>query len=75
VHVTHAGLGSPPSSDPGVSPNLTLTASLTSPAQAPIIVPTFTEIDDAVRMAAWVEQVKDTISKGPVRVYIASMLT
>ncbi|KAJ4373065.1 hypothetical protein N0V83_003356 [Neocucurbitaria cava] len=63
VNVRTAGLGSPPSSDPGVSPNLTLTASATAPGQAPIIVPTYAELSDAMRMAAWIEDVKNIISK------------
>lgn len=62
VSVRPAALGSPPSSDPGVSPNLNLTASATAPGQAPIIVPTVAEFDDAVRMAAWVQEAKDSIS-------------
>jgi hypothetical protein len=66
VNVKHAGLGSPPNSDPGVSPNLNTTASATAPGQAPIIVPTYAEIDDEVRMAAWIEHVKDIISKSPI---------
>jgi hypothetical protein len=64
VNTRHVDLGSPPNSDPGVSPNLSLTASVTTPSQAPIIVPAFVdEIDDAVRMAVWVELVKNIISK------------
>ncbi|KAH7383762.1 hypothetical protein BKA66DRAFT_462745 [Pyrenochaeta sp. MPI-SDFR-AT-0127] len=61
VNVRTAGLGSPPSSDPGVSPNLNITASATAPGRAPIIVPTHAELSDAVRMAAWVEYIKSTI--------------
>jgi len=56
-------LGSPPSSEPGVSPNLMVTASATAPGQAPIIVPTPVELSDALSMAAWVEEAKDTISE------------
>jgi hypothetical protein len=63
VSVRPAGLGSPPSSDPGVSPNLTLTASATAPGQAPIIVPTLVERGDAANMDVWVEDAKTTISK------------
>lgn len=63
VSVRPAGLGSPPSSDPGVSPNLITTASATAPGQAPIIVPTPAPPGDAVRMAVWVEEAKNTISK------------
>lgn len=56
-------LGSPPSSEPGVSPNLTVTASATAPGQAPIIVPTSAEVSDALSMSAWVEEAKGTISE------------
>ncbi|KAL5118749.1 hypothetical protein ACEQ8H_003252 [Pleosporales sp. CAS-2024a] len=57
-----ASLGSPPSSDPGVSPGLNVTATATAPGQAPIIVPTpADDLDDVVRMSAWVEEAKNTI--------------
>ncbi|KAF9697910.1 hypothetical protein EKO04_003997 [Ascochyta lentis] len=63
VKVRTAGAGSPPSSEPGVSPNLNLTGSATAPGQAPIIVPTYAdEISEAVRMAAWVQNVKNNLS-------------
>jgi hypothetical protein len=61
MNVRTAGLGSPPSSEPGTSPSLTTTASTTT--QAPIIVPTHDEFSDALRMAAWIEEAKTTISK------------
>jgi hypothetical protein len=63
VNVRTAGLGSPPSSDPGRSPNSTITASATTVGQAPIIVPTRDEFNDALRMAAWIEEAKKIISK------------
>ena len=64
VGVKTAGAGSPPSSEPGVSPNLTLTESATAPGQAPIIVPTYaSEISEAARMAAWVKHVKNILSE------------
>jgi hypothetical protein len=63
VNVRTAGLGSPPSSEPGRSPSLTTTASTTTAGQAPIIVPTHDEFSDALRMAAWIEEAKTTISK------------
>jgi hypothetical protein len=63
VSVRPVGLGSPPSSDPGVSPNLNVTASATAPGRAPIIVPTSAAISDAVRMAVWIEEAKNTISR------------
>jgi hypothetical protein len=56
-------LGSPPSSEPGVSPSLTVTASATAPGQAPIIVPTPAEVSDALSVSAWVEEAKATISE------------
>lgn len=62
VNVTTTDLGSPPSSDPGVSPGLaTTTASVTVPGQAPIIVPTLASPGEEASMSDWVEQVKDTI--------------
>ena len=63
VSVRPGGLGSPPSSDPGLSPNLNLTASATAPGQAPIIVPITAELSDALTMAVWVEEAKNTISE------------
>lgn len=62
ISMRPADLGSPPSSDPGVSPNLNVTASATAPGQAPIIVPTPTEPSNGVRMAVWIEEAKNTIS-------------
>lgn len=64
VRVKTAGAGSPPSSEPGVSPNLTLTESATAPGQAPIVVPTYAdEISEAVRMAFWIQNVKNILSE------------
>jgi hypothetical protein len=63
VNVRTTGMGSPPNSEPGTSPNLKITASATAPGQAPIIVPTSAEQSDAVRMAAWVEDAINTISE------------
>jgi hypothetical protein len=63
VNVRTVGLGSPPNSEPGVSPNLHTTASATAPPQAPIVVPTLDEFSDALRMAAWIEEAKRTISE------------
>ncbi|KAF2998286.1 hypothetical protein E8E13_007189 [Curvularia kusanoi] len=63
VRVKTAGAGSPPSSEPGVSPNLTLTESATAPGQAPIVVPTYAdEISEAVRMAFWIQNVKNILT-------------
>ncbi|KAF2133706.1 hypothetical protein P153DRAFT_280850 [Dothidotthia symphoricarpi CBS 119687] len=60
VSVKTAGAGSPPSSEPGVSPNLHLTASTTAPGQvSPIIVPIPAELSDTARMATWIEEIKD----------------
>jgi hypothetical protein len=61
-----AGLGSPPSSDPGVSPNLAVTAGAKTPGQAPIVVPTH-EFSEAFRMAAWIEEAKNTIGEHLIR--------
>ena len=63
VNVPTVGLGSPPSSDPGRSPNIVTTAGANTPGQAPIIVPTRDEFSDALRMAAWIEEAKTTISE------------
>lgn len=59
--VRTAGVGSPPSSDPGVSPNLNLTPNVTEASRAPIVVPLSTELSDGVSMAAWVEEVKNIL--------------
>lgn len=62
--VNTVGLGSPPNSDPGVSPNLNSTTSAAEPGRASIVVPVVpAELSDAVRMAAWLDGVKNTISK------------
>ena len=63
VNPSTAALGSPPHSDPGVLPGLATTASATAPGQAPIIVPTLVRPREGTDMVAWVDQVKNTISK------------
>ena len=64
VRVSTVGAGSPPSSEPGLSPNLTLTESATAPGQASIVVPTYAEeLSEAVRMAFWIQNVKNILSK------------
>jgi hypothetical protein len=63
VSTRPAALGSPPSSEPGVSPNLNVTAAATAPGHAPIIVPVPAESNRTERMASWVEEAKDIISK------------
>jgi hypothetical protein len=63
MSVRPAALGSPPSSDPGISQNFVFTASATAPSQAPIVVPTFAGQSEAVAMSVWVEEAKTTISK------------
>jgi hypothetical protein len=63
VNVGAVGLGSPPNSEPGLSPGLSITASATTPNQAPIIVPTHDDFSDALRMAAWIEDAKNTVSE------------
>lgn len=70
VRVKTAGAGSPPSSEPGVSPNLTLTESATAAGQAPIVVPTYAdEISEAMRMAFWSQNVKNILSEFHACVY------
>ncbi|KAF1917669.1 hypothetical protein BDU57DRAFT_546889 [Ampelomyces quisqualis] len=61
VSVNPARSGSPPSSDPGASPNLSMTAHATAPGQAPIIVPMTSQVSDTARMMAWVDEAKDII--------------
>jgi hypothetical protein len=64
VHIGAASLGSPPSSEPGVSPNVQTTAGAfpSQPAfmQDPLSV---TELSDALGTAVWVEKVKERMSK------------
>ncbi|KAL6161333.1 hypothetical protein ACJQWK_08185 [Exserohilum turcicum] len=65
VNTHTAGLGSPPHSDPGLSPSPNIIALERAPAQAQIIVPTHDTLDDAtddtLSMAAWIEMAKRTI--------------
>jgi hypothetical protein len=62
VNVTNAGLGSPPNSEPGVSPSLTTTAGAISPgAPSSIVVPIIAEVSAALGMAAWVQHVKELL--------------
>jgi hypothetical protein len=60
VNVRTAGVGSPPSSDPGVSPILTTTTSATQASGH--VVPMIVEMSDAIGRAAWVEDLKQLIS-------------
>ena len=64
VNVRTAGVGSPPSSDPGVSPSLATTAG-TSSAVPPSsnIVPLVVGMSDALGQAAWIDEVERLISK------------
>ncbi|KAF2119480.1 hypothetical protein BDV96DRAFT_346700 [Lophiotrema nucula] len=63
VNVKTAGVGSPPSSDPGVSPSLIIAARTSSPLPTEgAQVPTAADLDSAIGMAAWVAEVKDTIT-------------
>jgi hypothetical protein len=56
------GLGSPPNSDPGVSPSPNLPVRQSAPPQAQIIVPTHNPPQDGILgMAAWIEMAKRTI--------------
>jgi hypothetical protein len=75
VNAIPAALGSPPSSDPGVSPNLNVTAAATAPGQAPIIVPLPAAPSNTMRMAAWVDEAKDTIRKQMRTQYSHILLT
>lgn len=61
VNVKTTALGSPPSSDPGQSPNLATVASAPSLASAPIVVPTVVEASGALGMAAWTQKVTETL--------------
>lgn len=64
VNVKTVGWGSPPSSDPGVSPNIHTAVSAFPPAPASTTNPlSVVALSDALGMAAWVERVKDIISK------------
>jgi hypothetical protein len=63
MNIRAVALGSPPNSEPAVSPNIHITASATAPSQAPIIVPTHDDFSDALRMAAWIEDAKCTIGE------------
>ncbi|KAF2791570.1 hypothetical protein K505DRAFT_248630 [Melanomma pulvis-pyrius CBS 109.77] len=58
VNVRTAGVGSPPSSDPGVSPSLTTTAN----TSATHIVPMMVDMSDTYPRAAWIEEVKEVIT-------------
>ncbi|EUC44030.1 hypothetical protein COCMIDRAFT_38076 [Bipolaris oryzae ATCC 44560] len=56
-----ATLGSPPHSDPGVSPSANITARELAPPQAQIIVPTHAPLSEVQGMATWIEMAKSTI--------------
>ncbi|KAF1950463.1 hypothetical protein CC80DRAFT_519895 [Byssothecium circinans] len=63
VNVRTAGLGSPPSSEPGVSPNLTSTADATAPGPSSnIVVPVVSEASEALGMAVWVPGIKEILT-------------
>ena len=62
--VRTAGLGSPPSSEPGVSPNIHTGASASSPTPATAADPlSVSDLSEALGMAAWIERIKDIISR------------
>ncbi|KAL1610050.1 hypothetical protein SLS60_001715 [Paraconiothyrium brasiliense] len=61
VNVRTVALGSPPSSDPGLSPNLATVASPPSLGSAPIVVPTIVEASGTAGMEAWTQSVKETL--------------
>ncbi|KAF2438021.1 hypothetical protein P171DRAFT_372554 [Karstenula rhodostoma CBS 690.94] len=75
VNVKTTALGSPPSSDPGQSPNLATVASAPSLAPAPIVVPTVVEASGPLGMAAWTQKITETLSKCSHRAHRKSMLT
>ncbi|PVI04955.1 hypothetical protein DM02DRAFT_624487 [Periconia macrospinosa] len=63
VNVRPAGLGSPPSSEPGLSPNLTNTASANSLGPASnVIVPIMQETDGDLGMAACIDRIKEILA-------------
>ncbi|CAI6342178.1 unnamed protein product [Periconia digitata] len=63
VNVRPAGLGSPPSSEPGVSPDLTNTASASSLGPSSnVIVPIMQEVDGALGMASCIQQIKELLA-------------
>lgn len=67
VNVWAAGIGSPPTSGSGASPNFDTisTTSASGPAaRDPLSV---TDLSDALGMAAWIETVKGLLSKRPLR--------
>lgn len=64
VNVRPAGLGSPPSSEPGLSPNLSNTARAGSLGPSSnIIVPVMQQVDGALGMAVCIEQIKEILGK------------
>ncbi|PSN71918.1 hypothetical protein BS50DRAFT_672813 [Corynespora cassiicola Philippines] len=63
VNAKPASVGSPPSSEPAISPNLNTLAGATSLAPtSTVVVPTPANIHGAVGMAAWAQEVKDIIT-------------
>jgi hypothetical protein len=75
VKVKTIALGSPPSSDPGQSPNLATVATAPSLASAPIVVPTVIETTGALGMVAWTQKATETLSKCSWRVHQRGVLT
>jgi hypothetical protein len=65
VNIRTAGVGSPPRSDPAVSPSINTVAGWGSagPASTPPNPLSVADLSDALGMAVWVETVKATISK------------
>jgi hypothetical protein len=62
VTVRPANLGSPPCSDPGISPNLQVTADASSTApNANVVVPVVSAFDSALGMEVWVQRIKDIL--------------
>jgi len=70
VNVRPAGLGSPPGSDPGVTPNLTTTANASSTVPNPnFVVPTVSAFDGALGMEVWVQRIQAILGRCTVPEY------
>ncbi|KAL6707290.1 hypothetical protein ACN47E_004278 [Coniothyrium glycines] len=63
VNLAALAVGSPPSSDPGATPDLDTAASTTIAGHAPIVVPTTIELSGEARMAAWIHELQHVIAR------------
>lgn len=75
VNVRTAGVGSPPSSDPGVSPSINTIASATSPGPVAVDDLSVVELSDALGMAVWIEKVKEILSMSLILLELWLLLT